>query len=192
MTKLATVRRTRPTPLEDLEREHSLVRRALEVLERIAGHVEADLPFPADDVVVLLRFFREFVEGVHHRKETEVLYPAAVMVGGDACAECAGLLVRSHEDTRALLHSLILFWEPEGGLLEVERRGFVVTCRAYAMRLLRHMETEEEQLFRTIRQGMPPDDQMVMAMEFARMDRAGAAGRKWLAAVQELERYWRA
>lgn len=179
-----------PRPIHDLEREHALVRSALHVLQRVASHLEAGLPFPGRDVAVLLRFFREFVEGVHHRKEVRILFPAAVMSGGDAEATCAGLVARSHEDARALLHALTLFWEPEGDLLENERRVFAETCRAYALCLLRCMETEEEQLFRGIRHALPPDEVLALARDFAEIDSQRDGSRAWRAELRRLERTW--
>src|SRR5690606_1190335 len=115
-------------------------------LDRIAARIDAGAAFPAADVARVLGYFREFGETVHHRREDEYVYALAMAHGDDRLAEAVGRLIADHEETRELLYSLTLFWEP-GELLPEERRGFCAMARAYASRLRRHMDREERLLF---------------------------------------------
>ena len=104
------------SPVDVLMREHDLTRRMLTVLERIATQVEVGVAFPAADTAKVLTFFRDYVEQVHHVKESRHCFPAATMLCRDAVAEAVGRLVAEHDEGKILLHSLTLFWEP-GDLL---------------------------------------------------------------------------
>ena len=137
-------------PADELLREHAVIRRMLFVLGRLADHVEGWADFPAEDVATVLRFFREFVERVHHRKETECCYGLAVLSGHEEVVESMGELVADHDGTASLLQALLLFWEP-GALLEDERIAFASLARRYARRIGEHMDTEEEALYPTLR-----------------------------------------
>ncbi len=145
-------------------REHELTRRMLRVLEQISGRVSLGCRFPADDVAITLTYFREFLEQVHHAKESDHLYPAAMMSGTEDCAESIGSLMASHDDSKMLLHSLTLFWEP-GDLLDEERTGFCDLATTYCSRLRQHIEMEEERLFPFADQ-LEVDEQARLTKEF--------------------------
>ena len=185
------VRRTRPRsivslqPVEHLLREHALHRRMLAVLECIAERVECGDRFPAADVAMALTYFREFLDRVHHGKESEVLFPAVVMSGGDETAESIGALLADHDTNKLLLHSLTLFWEP-GDLLPAERHGFADLVRTYAQRLRRGMHREESELFPLVLE-LPGDDCEQLLDD---LERAGTGHRPmgfWLAEAARLE-----
>jgi hemerythrin-like domain-containing protein len=156
------------------------------VLGALAARVATGDSIPAADVGSILGFFRDFVEGVHHRKEAEVLYPAALLLGGDTGAEAIGRLVADHDESKMLLHSLWLFWEPNG-LRAAERAAFAELARVYASRLGRHMDEEEERLFPIARR-IPPDDQLRLVDEFAALGAGARSTEHWEREVGRLER----
>ena len=176
------------SPVEELREEHTLARRMLGVLECIQSGVRCGLPFPAEDVAEVLTFFREFVETVHHGKENGAIYPLALTHGDDDAAQVVGELIADHDDTRDLLRSLMLFWEP-GPLLDDERDGFCELAATYASRLRRHMQLEEDVLF--------PQAQVMTEAEEARavrVFRRAAATRRdagwWRERITALEARW--
>ena len=177
------------SPIDVLENEHSLVRQGLSVLERIAGHADTGMPFPAADTAILLRFFNEFVEAVHHCKEARHLLPAVASRAGDATVEAAGILIIEHDETRELLHSLMMFWEPVDDLTPAERQGFAETARTYARRMQRHMEIEEGSLFRAARRLIPPDDLLALDASFGHVDERSSSAR-WRAKLVDLRSRW--
>jgi len=186
------IRIVMPTPLDQLREEHDLARRALGVLKRVAEHVACGDPFPTTDTATLLRFFHEFVEGVHHAKEADHLFPALALHSDDTVAEAVGLLFGEHDDTRGLLHSLMMFWEPVDDLVPAERDGFAQTARTYAQRLDRHMEIEEQALFGPARHSIPADDRITLMERFEELDRERRGARYWRPIVAELETRWSA
>ncbi len=176
-------------PVDVLLEEHRLTRRSIGVLHRLADRVEAGDPFPAADVAVVLNFFREFVELVHHQKESAVFYPFAAMTGGDDAAESVGELIADHDESKTLLHSLTVFWEPTD-LLADERKAFAEVARAYGGRLLRHMETEEEFLFPSAA-SIPGDDRIKFLEEFEEIASGHRTAGDWEPEIARLERMYR-
>lgn len=175
-------------PIHVLESEHVLHRRMLAVLERIASHVEARRPFPADDVARVLAYFREFVEVVHHAKEDGSVYPLVLAVGDEDIAEVIGRLIADHQATKELLNSLVLFWEP-GELLEQERIGFCQLARAYSSRMRRHMDLEEAHLFPAAKK-LAPDDKLAVVRQFETVSTGRRDLAHWAAIAADLEEHW--
>lgn len=190
---MASPQRTRtavmPRPLQQLRDEHALTRRAVDVLCTVAARA-ASGSFATADTATLIRFFHEFVEGVHHAKEADHLFPAVALHGDDAAAEAAGLMYGEHDETRELLHSLMMFWEPIDDLSAAEREGFARTATTYAQRLGRHMEIEEQRLFRSAERLVPADDLLTLAEEFSHLDRTRRGARHWRPIIDELAARW--
>jgi hemerythrin-like domain-containing protein len=177
------------SPVDELVREHALIRRMLAVLERIAGRVEAGAAFPFADAAVVLRFFREFVERVHHRKEHECCYPSAVLESHQEVVEAIGELEGDHEDSRGVLQGLLLFWEP-GELLADERVGFAGLARTYARRLREHMAVEEESLYPAVRARIRGKDLDEVQERFARIGSGAESASSWEHVCATLEERW--
>ncbi len=157
----------------------------LTVLEQIAGKVSLGCLFPADDVATTLTYFREFLEQVHHTKEGHHLYPAAMMSGSEDCAEFIGNLMAGHDESKMLLHSLTLFWEP-GDLLEEERTGFSDLAMTYCCRLRNHMEMEEERLF-SFANCLEEEEQARLSKEFMSIGAGHRPMNFWQAEASRLE-----
>lgn len=172
-------------PVDVLRNEHGCTRRMIGVLLAVADRVEAGQRFPADDVAVVLSFFREFVECVHHAKESVVFYPFAAMAGGDAAAESVGELVADHFESKMLLHSLTVFWEPDG-LRGEERKAFSELARAYGSRLRRHMDFEERVLF-PVATDIPGDDRIRFLEEFETIAASQKPLEFWIGEIDRLE-----
>ncbi|MCA8940928.1 MAG: hemerythrin domain-containing protein [Planctomycetes bacterium] len=173
------------TPVALLKREHATTRRMLDVLLALARRVEAGADFPSGDAAAILSFFREFVEQVHHRRENLVIYPFAAMVGGEESAEIVGQLMADHDETKLLMHSLTVFWEPNG-LLPDERRSFAEVARTYANRLLKHMEIEERVLF-PVATDIPGDEAIRLVGEFERIGVDRRSCEDWVVELERLE-----
>ncbi len=174
------------TPVDLLLHEHRLHRRALTLLEETAQRVERGGVFPAADVAILLMYFREFLEAVHQRRESEWFFPAAVMYGPDSAAEWVGRIVGEHEENKLLLRSLMMFWGP-GDLLDEERTGFVQLVRTYVCRLRRHLDQEERRLFPVARL-IPRAEQEAMGEQFAAIGTQRRTIAQWTREVERLER----
>lgn len=173
------------TPVTLLKHEHATTRRMLGVLLGVAQRIQDGADFPSADVALVLTFFREFVEQVHHQRENLVLYPFAAMVGGEDSAEAVGQLMADHDETKVLLHSLTVFWEPNG-LLEEECKAFAELARRYARRLDAHMEIEERVLF-PVSTEIPGDEAIRLLEEFEQIGAGRRSCDDWNTELERLE-----
>jgi hemerythrin-like domain-containing protein len=184
-------RRTRMIrPTDNLRSDHATIARGLDALAAIAAEVRAGGPFPAAECAVLLRFLREFVVGVHLHKEAAVVWPAVAVHGDEALAGAVGEAMRLHDEIVELSHSLVLFWEPIGELSPEERVGFADTVDAVVGRVQRVATLDEQRLFPACEAGVPPDDRVGWAAEFARIDAARTPRAAWCQRLAPLLARW--
>ncbi len=171
-----------------LAEDHALVRRGLSVLRGLADQVDADLRFPAAPVAAVAGFLREFAEHQHHRKEESLLLAMLAAHGADEAAEGVGELLRDHEETRELLYTLTLFWEPTHALTAEESTAFVQVARTYADRLERHMALEEAHFFPLADRVIPGDEQIDLAAQFISVDVGRRTRSQWAEVIGALEK----
>jgi hemerythrin-like domain-containing protein len=180
-----------PGPIQGLRAEHVAVRTALRILDSIARRTAGGHPFPASDLATVLRFLRDFGEGVHAQKEAAHLLPALLTYGDEAMAELTGRLLGLQEEASTLLRGLVLFWEPADGFLTPdERRTFAATAAAFRTLLLRAMEVEEAQLFPAAERAVPADDRLSWIGAFARHDEERSALADWQSELASLAARW--
>jgi hemerythrin-like domain-containing protein len=179
-----------PNPIECLRNEHGACRVAFRLLLSVADHLARGLPFPADDCAVLLRFLRDYVEGVHNRKEVDHVLPALAVYGDETTVELVGLLLGQEQQSRDLLLALILFWEPVAALTPAERAGFVAAARAYASRSLDAMAVEERRLFPLAERAIPADDRLGWARAFGTIEAGRPSLQDWQPVLAQLAARW--
>lgn len=177
-------------PIECLRVEHSSVRRALGILHRIAAHVAAGRPFPAGDCALTLRFLRDFVDGVHGRKEGDLVLPALAIYGDEEAVLRAGSILRLHEEARELLQALVIFWEPVDDLTDQERDGFVRAARAYGLCMERAMTIEDEWLPLATERWVPADDRLGWDEAFRHIEQRRSSLARWLPHLDFLSARW--
>jgi hemerythrin-like domain-containing protein len=180
-----------PNPIDCLRIEHGACRTACRILLRMADHVERGLPFPAADCAVVLRFLRDFADGVHGRKETEHVFAALAIYGDESTVELTGALLRHQQQCRDLLLALGLFWEPTAALTAAEREGFVEAARAFAGRSLAAIAVEEGRLFPAAECLVPADDRLAWTEVFDRIEADRVSLSCWQSRLAPLADRWR-
>jgi hemerythrin-like domain-containing protein len=179
-----------PRPTDKLRTDHSVLARALDVLEAIAAHVRIGGAFPIQDCAMVLRFLREFLLPIHFRKENEMVWPAVAMRGEERSAALVGDLLRLQDEVTELVHTLVLFWEPAGELTAAERSGFVATATALVARLRHMQQLEERELFSMCDAAVPADDQLEWLATFAQLDGERCPLAEWDTRIASLARDW--
>jgi hemerythrin-like domain-containing protein len=95
------------TAVEDLMREHGVIRRALVVCREAAARLHAKALVPADALGKTAALFRAFAEDYHERKlEEEFIFPALSRTGGRA-AKQVETLVAQHNRGREITDYVI-------------------------------------------------------------------------------------
>lgn len=164
------------------------MRRALDLLRALAAQVDAGARFPAAPIAAVAGFLREFAEHQHHRKEESLLLAMLAAHGADDAAKSVGGLLRDHAETRELLYTLTLFWEPTHPLTPEESAAFVQVARTYADRLERHMDLEEACFFPLADRVIPGDEQIDLQQQFRVHDAGHRTHAQWEGMIAALER----
>jgi hemerythrin-like domain-containing protein len=95
------------TAVEDLMREHGVIRRALVVCREAAGRLHARAMVPADALRKTATLFRTFAEDYHERKlEEAFIFPALSRAGG-AAAKQVETLIAQHNRGREITDYVI-------------------------------------------------------------------------------------
>jgi hemerythrin-like domain-containing protein len=90
---------------EFLIQEHKLILRALDVLDGIAGFIEADGTIDSDDIAKILDFLRWFADAHHQAKEDTILFPALKACGADETRPVQHMMFE-HDQERQSIEAL--------------------------------------------------------------------------------------
>lgn len=121
---------------EWLKRDHDLILEGLDVLQRVAEGVGGGATVPVDKLRELLRFFREFADQYHHKKEEDALFPALEGAGMPNQGPI-GVMLQEHDEGRRLLQ------EMKDGLPNLDP----ATAFDYIDLLRSHIDKENQVLF---------------------------------------------
>lgn len=130
-------------PIQVLKDEHRRIERVLDALVRFAHSPEPDPSTLADFV----RFFRGYVDALHHGKEEDLLFAALVEVGGmPTDMGPVAVMLDEHEVGRRAVATLSdIADQPR---LEGEARARLVdTADGYAVMLRQHILKEDGVLY---------------------------------------------
>ncbi|MFG6486272.1 hemerythrin domain-containing protein [Roseateles sp. BYS78W] len=117
----------------------------------------ADTPPDFGALRAMLFYVDEFPERLHHKKESELLFPklrALAPALRDTLDDLEADHAQGERAIRELQHSL-LAWEQMG---EARRDKFEQQIRVYAARYLRHMKREETEILPRAAEVFSPDD----------------------------------
>jgi hemerythrin-like domain-containing protein len=88
------------SPMEDLMREHGILRRVLLIYEDVARRLDADQAFPAAAIPDASGIIRSFIEDYHEKLEEEFVFPRFRQARRQE--ELVGTLIRQHREGRRL------------------------------------------------------------------------------------------
>jgi hemerythrin-like domain-containing protein len=160
--------------LQIIRDEHAALAAVLRSLVMLVDRGPQDEPERFFDVLrAMLFYIDEFPERLHHRKETDLLFPKLERAAPQLGPVIAQLDIDHHNGearVRALQH-LLLAWELLG---DSRREPFTDAARTYVSFYLDHMRIEEAQL-------LPVAEQVLTAADWAELDTAFQASRDPLA-----------
>ncbi len=163
-------RRTLP-PVELLKAEHHVIHVVLCAMEKVSAQLAAGRSVGRDFWHRVVDFVQNFIDGCHHQKEEEVLFPLLL---GRARSERVGPIVamkHEHVEGRALKDSLC---HAANGS---DPDKLCAAAETYILLLREHMAAEEQGLFEMDRR-ITAGRAERMRNEFRRVDREtlGAGG----------------
>ena len=157
----------RHTTLDVIHAEHQALAAMLRSLGLLLAQAQREKRPPDFDVLrAMLLYVDEFPERLHHRKETDLLFPKV----RERCPDLAAVLYRLERDheagersIRALEHALLAY-EVMG---EPRRERFEQHVAHYTRFYLEHMALEEAEVLPAARAAFTPQDWLELDAAFA-------------------------
>jgi hemerythrin-like domain-containing protein len=172
-----------PELCQSLINEHEVIERVLDAIEKEAAKVDGgavvDSNFFADAIV----FVREFADGVHHRKEEDILFPRMVSAGLPKDGGPIGVMLMEHDIGRAHIRGMseALGQAAEGD--STARQTVVREAQGYVALLRGHIQKENTILFPMADQIFDSEAKEVIRAAFAEAEAKDAE-------VTEKRRRW--
>lgn len=170
------------TTTEILVREHALILRGIDLLERAARCVTQHRALPLDASRTLLAFFDQFLDEHHHRKEETGLFPAMLDAGLPRRGGPIPVMLGEHDCGRQLVREMREALAEEG----CRSPRFAELAGRFATTLREHIAKENGVLFPMSERFVPPEARAALA---ARWEEGGAAVEaRWRDALAGVER----
>lgn len=128
-------------PITVMYSEHTFISKAELVIKKIENLWETEPDKYKEIVTDLIIFFRKFADGIHHRKEEEVLFPAIKNHPDFVLQEIIDELEMHHEDFREYAAEI------EEAIKQDDYSKSYITLLKYVNDLLDHIAAENEELF---------------------------------------------
>ena len=145
-----------------LEREHELILKVLDCLERIAERANGPEGLDRESAGQALDFFRSFADRCHHAKEEDRLFPALVAKGMPKDAGPIAVMLAEHEQGREALACLGRAVDDAGAGVPGAAQRFAQYAGTYLTLLREHIQKENQVLF-------PMADRILGAAEQAQL-----------------------
>ncbi len=155
------------SPTQILRDEHTLILRALDVLEAGAARAAGAGALPERWWSEVVDWLRRFADRTHHRKEEDLLFPAMVAAGMVREAGPIAVMLQEHEEGRRLIGAI--------ATATAEARG--AAARAYVRLLRAHIDKENAILFPLADEIVDEATHATLGREFERVgDEVGREG----------------
>jgi hemerythrin-like domain-containing protein len=172
--------------------EHTLILRALAVLDRVASRVEAGRPIPEETALQLIDFFRTFADGRHHAKEEGVLFPALEAAGLPSNAGPVAVMLHEHNLGRAAVRGMAQAVSTIGSD-PAAPASYAQAARTFSRLLSSHISKENGVLFPMSENFLAPERDAEMVAAFEEHERKVSApgdGERYLQLIDALEKQY--
>jgi len=120
---------------EIIAQDHAVLRRGLDILERMVHIMEKGERIEIFDIRTVLKFLHLFGDKYHQSMEEKVLYP--VLLNATTQKDVIHHLLREHGEERALVTAMEDALSPKHGI------GFVTSSRQLIQLLRSHLDLED-------------------------------------------------
>src|SRR3954464_12096421 len=115
------------TPVEDLMREHGVLRRVMYLYDEAAQRFEAQQQVPLDALAGCASIIRHVIEDYHEKLEEDFLFPRYEKAG--KLAALTATLRRQHQVGRELTEQILAL--AKGQLADADRAKLVIVLRRF-------------------------------------------------------------
>lgn len=155
---------------DSLVREHEIIERVLDVLEREARAVTEGAAIDADFFRDAIGFVRQFADGIHHQKEEQVLFPALCEAGMPKDGGPVGVMLFEHDEGRSHIRAMEASLAPAANGDAAARRRVIHEALAYVALLRAHIQKENMILFPMAERVLDPSRQDAVRQRFSALE----------------------
>ncbi len=153
-----------------LKEEHEAITEMLEVLERIIQRIESGGEANLEDLEGILEFIRVFADRCHHGKEEDILFPAMEEHGVPRDGPIDVMLME-HEQGRGYVSNMAEALENYGSGKIGTLDEFMENAKKYIELLRKHIEKENNILYRIAEIHIPEDEDERLLERFEELER---------------------
>lgn len=156
---------------DELRREHQGIELMLNILQAVSTRLKQGQPVAPDHLGGIIEFLTVFVDRCHHGKEEDFLFPALEAAGVPREGGPIGVLLKEHEEGRALVSRLkdALAALQSGGASN--EAGVQAIVDEYVALLSQHIVKENTVLFPMTDEKLDANSDMQLANAFERLEK---------------------
>jgi len=151
--------------------EHRIIERVLSAVETQARRLQAGTPVRPGFFLDATSFFRNFIDGCHHRKEEESFFMAMMDAGLSNQTGPVAIMIAEHEQGREYTRAMEKAARVLAGGQASARDDLTRNALEYVALLRQHIRRENNLVFKMAEQLIPPARQKELTEEFERIER---------------------
>lgn len=163
--------------MHTLKHEHRVIEQVMRAMEGVCFRLACEAEMPTAALEEMVDFIRQFVDGYHHAKEEQHLFPSLQRRGISWEGGALGSIEQEHKTERQLIDELQLATQGLQAGSEVSRQVFIEAARKLIAHLTHHMQQEEAILFRLADELFDATDSEAVAAGFRQAESDFGAGR---------------
>jgi hemerythrin-like domain-containing protein len=173
--------------------EHDVIMQVLGALECMAEQAEAGAGVDAGHGRMAVEVFRHFVDGCHHSKEEQQLFPALIPHGLTADQGPVAVMLHEHQQGRQQVRELEMALSAVEGSEKQAAARFALAARSYIRLLRDHIAKENQVLFPLAAQMLSEEEGAELLAAFDKVeheDMGPGMHEKYLDLADELARHY--
>jgi hemerythrin-like domain-containing protein len=161
---------------ETLMTEHRLIERVLAGLSSFADQVRRKEETNGHrELAHFVSFIRGYADARHHGKEEQILFEAMVDFGFPREGGPVGVMLREHDEGRALVRTLSALAEQAPPWSDEDRERLVSAASQFVDLLRQHIQKEDQILYPMAESRLPPETLAQLNEKCRRFEEAQAA-----------------
>jgi hemerythrin-like domain-containing protein len=171
------------TATQNLENDHVYILQLTEVMQKMASGGANNIKHFKSVVNII----RNFADGLHHKKEEDLLFP--LFEQRNAGAHCApvGVMLMEHEQGREYVKGMLKGIEEYEDGNKAALQHIHQNMLGYAELLQNHIYKENNVLFRMADNALTEDDQNLLVDKFTKIESAAPEGNKVEDFISDIE-----
>lgn len=156
------------TATENLENDHVHILKLCDVMERIINKNEIEI----SHLESIVNIIRNFADGLHHRKEEELLFPKMSEKGFSLHSGPVAVMLNDHEAGRSYVKGITTYLMAYKPGDKAAQKIIYANMQGYIDLLRSHIAKENNVLFRMADNSLSAEEQQSLLLEFDKTETA--------------------